>query len=90
MFFNAINILLNLVLFLLIIFPFVIRFFIYIQEEKIYREKRGKSDKIKKQSIEMGFIEGQLENLNKEYEERLKSIDRMKQFLRDIAPFIRK
>jgi hypothetical protein len=60
------------------------------KEEKIYKKLSTDENNIRKQPIVAVIIEGQLERLRREQKPELEKIERHKQFLRDIMPFIKK
>ncbi len=60
------------------------------KEEKIYSQWKEEAGKIKNQPIAMEYIEGQLGNLDKEYKSEIENLERQRQFIRDIMPFIKK
>jgi len=86
----------NLVYFLIALFGtgWVVNFIIVslynYREEKIYKEWKKEADKIKSQPIAMGFINGQLKNLEEKYRPKISELERKRQFMRDIMPVVKK
>ena len=60
------------------------------QEEKLRKEWSRKQEEINKQPISMFSITGQSRNLSQEYKPKIDVIERKRQFIRDIIPFLRK
>lgn len=58
-------------------------------EEKFYTNLKYEANKIESKTIPIPYIDGQLRNLNKKYQLQLDALNRKKQFLRDILPFMR-
>ncbi|HEV8601165.1 MAG TPA: hypothetical protein VGQ87_01040, partial [Patescibacteria group bacterium] len=61
-----------------------------VKEENLHNEWEAEAKKIKGQSIAMSIAERQLKNLDQKYQPKLDKLNRQKQFIHDILPFLRK
>lgn len=75
---------------LLWLIMFIIMAYYRFAEERIYKDWKNKSEKVKSQTIEMPFIKGQLKILQEKFQPKIDDLNRKKQFLKDIMPFIKK
>ena len=60
------------------------------QINKLYREKEEKIEKERKRPISKGFFEGFVKNIEKEYQYKIKELERKRRFLLDKIPFLKK
>lgn len=59
------------------------------QEELLHKELDKKINDIRTQAVPVSFIEGSIGHLREQYKNKFDQLDRKKQYLRDIMPFLK-